>query len=57
LKVISPTSRRCPQGYGGALRGSITAEALIKAMQESPCRDVNIEPKCVPMPVRRPPPY
>jgi prevent-host-death family protein len=34
------------------LTGNVTGEALIKAMQASPYRDVNIEPKREPMPVR-----
>ena len=34
------------------LKGNVTGEALIKAMQASPYRDVNIEPKREPMPVR-----
>lgn len=34
------------------MRGNMTGEALIKAMQASPYRDVNIEPKRKPMPVR-----
>ena len=34
------------------LTGSVTGEALIKAMQASPYRNVNIEPKREPMPVR-----
>ena len=34
------------------LKGSVTGEALIKAMQASPCRDINIVPKREPMPVR-----
>lgn len=34
------------------LTGSVTGEALIKAMQASPYRNVSIEPKREPMPVR-----
>lgn len=34
------------------LKGSMTGAALIKAMQTSPYRDINIEPKRKPMPVR-----
>ncbi len=34
------------------LQGDATGEALIKAMQASPYRDINIEPKRQPMPVR-----
>jgi prevent-host-death family protein len=34
------------------LTGSVSGEALIKAMQASPYRKVNIEPKRDPMPVR-----
>ena len=34
------------------LMGNVTGDALIKAMQASPYRDVNIEPKREPMPVR-----
>lgn len=34
------------------LKGNVTGEALIKAMQASPYRDVNIQPKREPMPVR-----
>ncbi len=34
------------------LKGDVTGEALIKAMQASPYRDVSIEPKREPMPVR-----
>jgi hypothetical protein len=34
------------------LRGDLTGEALIAAMQASPCRDIDIEPRRAPMPVR-----
>jgi prevent-host-death family protein len=34
------------------LKGSVTGEELIKAMRASPYRDVSIEPKREPMPVR-----
>lgn len=34
------------------LKGSVTGEELIKAMQASPHRDVDIVPKRKPMPVR-----
>jgi prevent-host-death family protein len=34
------------------LKGSMTGEALIEAMQASPYRDVEIAPRRVPMPVR-----
>jgi prevent-host-death family protein len=34
------------------LKGEMTGELLIKAMRASPYRDVNIEPKREPMPVR-----
>jgi prevent-host-death family protein len=34
------------------LRGNVTGEALIKAMQASPYRDIDIEPRRQPMPVR-----
>lgn len=34
------------------LKGDVTGEALIKAMQASPYRDLSIEPKREPMPVR-----
>lgn len=34
------------------LKGDVTGEVLIKAMQASPYRDVSIEPKREPMPVR-----
>lgn len=34
------------------LQGNVTGEALIKAMQSSPYREINIEPKRQPMPVR-----
>ena len=34
------------------LKGEVTGEALIKAMQALPYRDINIEPKREPMPVR-----
>ncbi len=34
------------------LKGSVTGEALIAAMQASPHRDVSIEPRREPMPVR-----
>ena len=35
------------------LKGDLTGEALIAAMQASPHRDIEIEPKRAPMPVRR----
>lgn len=34
------------------MKGDVTGEELIKAMQASPFRDLNIEPKREPMPVR-----
>jgi prevent-host-death family protein len=34
------------------LKGGLTGEALIAAMQASPARDIDIEPKRVPLPVR-----
>ena len=34
------------------LKGDLTGEALIAAMQASPHRDIDIEPKRAPMPVR-----
>ena len=34
------------------LKGSVTGEALINAMQASPYRDISIEPKRQPIPVR-----
>jgi prevent-host-death family protein len=34
------------------LKGELTGEALIAAMQASPHRDIDIEPKRAPMPVR-----
>ncbi|HEX4764780.1 MAG TPA: type II toxin-antitoxin system Phd/YefM family antitoxin [Lichenihabitans sp.] len=34
------------------LKGDLTGEALIAAMQASPDRDVDIEPKRAPLPVR-----
>lgn len=34
------------------LKGDVTGEALIEAMQASPWRDVDIEPNREPMPVR-----
>src|SRR5271157_3371355 len=34
------------------LKGDLTGQALIAAMQASPHRDVNIEPERTPMPVR-----
>lgn len=34
------------------MKGNVTGEALIKAMQASPYRDMNIEPTREPMPVR-----
>jgi len=34
------------------LKGDPTGEALIAAMQASPHRDIDIEPKRAPMPVR-----
>ena len=35
------------------LKGDLTGEALIAAMQASPHRDINIEPRRTPMPVRK----
>jgi prevent-host-death family protein len=35
------------------LKGDLTGEALIAAMQASPHRDIDIEPKRAPMPVRQ----
>ena len=35
------------------LKGDLTGEALIAAMQASPHRDIEIEPKRTPMPVRQ----
>src|SRR5579862_3813300 len=35
------------------LKGDPTGEALIAAMQASPHRDIDIEPKRMPMPVRK----
>jgi prevent-host-death family protein len=35
------------------LKGDLTGEALIAAMQASPHRDIDIEPKRAPMPVRK----
>jgi prevent-host-death family protein len=35
------------------LKGDLTGEALIAAMQASPHRDIEIEPKRAPMPVRQ----
>jgi hypothetical protein len=34
------------------LKGDLTGQALIAAMQASPHRDIDIEPKRAPMPVR-----
>jgi hypothetical protein len=34
------------------LEGDLTGEALITAMQASPHRDIDIEPRRAPMPVR-----
>ena len=34
------------------LKGDLTGELLIAAMQASPHRDINIEPRRTPMPVR-----
>ena len=34
------------------LKGSITGKALIEAVQASPHRDIDIEPRRTPMPVR-----
>lgn len=34
------------------LKGDLTGESLIAAMQESPYRDIDIEPRRTPMPVR-----
>jgi hypothetical protein len=34
------------------LKGDLTGERLIAAMQASPHRDINIEPRRTPMPVR-----
>jgi prevent-host-death family protein len=34
------------------LKGDLTGEVLIAAMQASPHRDINIEPRRTPMPVR-----
>jgi hypothetical protein len=34
------------------LKGALTGKALTAAMQVSPCRDVDIEPGRMPMPVR-----
>jgi prevent-host-death family protein len=34
------------------LRGSITGKALIEAVQASPHRDIDIEPRRIPLPVR-----
>jgi prevent-host-death family protein len=34
------------------LKGELTGDALIAAMQASPHRDIDIEPKSAPMPVR-----
>jgi prevent-host-death family protein len=34
------------------LKGDLTGEALIAAMQASPYRDIDIEPRRAPMPVR-----
>ena len=35
------------------LKGDFTGEALIAAMQASPHRDIDIEPRRAPMPVRK----
>lgn len=35
------------------LKGDLTGEALIAAMQASPHRDIDIEPRRAPMPVRK----
>jgi prevent-host-death family protein len=35
------------------LKGDLTGEALVAAMQASPHRDIDIEPKRAPMPVRQ----
>jgi PHD/YefM family antitoxin component YafN of YafNO toxin-antitoxin module len=35
------------------LKGDLTGEALIAAMQASPHRDIEIDPKRAPMPVRQ----
>jgi prevent-host-death family protein len=35
------------------LKGDLTGEALIAAMQASPHRDIEIEPRRAPMPVRK----
>jgi hypothetical protein len=34
------------------LKGALTGKALIVAMQASPCRDIDIEPGRMPMPIR-----
>ena len=34
------------------LKGTLTGQALIDAIQASPCREVEIEPKRAPLPVR-----
>ena len=34
------------------LKGTQTGQALIDAMQASPCREIDIEPKRAPLPVR-----
>jgi prevent-host-death family protein len=34
------------------LKGDLTGQALIDALQASPYRDIDIEPVCMPMPVR-----
>ena len=34
------------------LKGDLTGQALIAAMQASPHRDIDVEPKRAPMPVR-----
>jgi len=34
------------------LKGDLTGQALVAAMQASPHRDIDIEPKRAPMPVR-----
>jgi hypothetical protein len=45
-----PKSRRRRQYR--RLKGEITGQALVAALQASPHRDLNIEPKRGPMPVR-----
>lgn len=34
------------------LKGTLTGQALIDAIQASPCREIEIEPKRAPLPVR-----